>query len=66
MLVVLHDVAGRVKDLIVLSTGKIVAAGNVEATIAQDLLFDQFCVVENARARPIAVVVLEPEVWLQN
>ena len=53
------------KDLIVLSTGENVAAGDVEAAIAQDPLFDQVCVVGNARPSLIAVVVLEPEAWLQ-
>jgi long-chain acyl-CoA synthetase len=58
-------IRGRLKDLIVLSTGENVATGDVEAAIAKDPLFDQICIVGNARPCLVAVAVLEPETWRQ-
>ena len=56
-------IRGRMKDLIVLSTGENVATGDLEAAIVKDPLFDQVCIVGNARPCLVAIVVLDPEAW---
>ncbi len=57
-------ITGRLKELITLSTGENVAAGNVEAVVAQDPLFDQVCVVGDGRPCLVAIVVIGREAWL--
>lgn len=57
-------ITGRLKDLIVLSTGKKVAAAGVEAAIEADPLFEQCCAFGNNRAFVAAVVVLCRERWV--
>lgn len=56
-------ITGRLKDLIVLSTGKNVAAASVEAAISADPLFAQTCVFGNGRAFLVAVAVLDGDAW---
>lgn len=56
-------ITGRLKDLIVLSTGKNVAAAGVEAAIEADPLFEQCCAFGNAHAFVVALVVLGHDPW---
>jgi len=56
-------ITGRLKDIIVLSTGENVAVADVEAVIAADPLVDQVCVVGDGRPSLLAVVVPEPKAW---
>ncbi|WP_317849373.1 AMP-dependent synthetase/ligase [Tateyamaria pelophila] len=56
-------ITGRLKDLIVLSTGKNVAATEVEAAIEADPLFEQCCALGNNRAFVAAVLVLNCDHW---
>lgn len=56
-------IKGRLKDLLVMSTGENVSASNVEAAITADPLFEQACVVGDGRPCLLAVVVPKPERW---
>lgn len=56
-------ITGRLKDLIVLSTGKNVASAEVEAAIEVDPLFEQCCVIGNNRALLVALLVLDRDEW---
>ncbi|MCB1949563.1 MAG: long-chain fatty acid--CoA ligase [Burkholderiales bacterium] len=56
-------ITGRLKDIIVLSTGEKVPPGDMEAAIMRDLIFDQALVIGEARPYLCALVVLNPENW---
>ena len=56
-------IVGRLKVLIVLSTGKKVVSANVEAAIMADPLFEQCCVHANNRAAIVAVMVRGRDRW---
>lgn len=56
-------ITGRLKDLIVLSTGKKVASSAVEAAIEAAPLFDQCCAIGDARPFVSALVVLDGRRW---
>ncbi|NRG17912.1 long-chain fatty acid--CoA ligase [Rhizobiales bacterium] len=56
-------IVGRLKDLIVLSTGKNVGPGEIEATIRADPLFEQVCVVGDRRPCLAAVATLNADAW---
>ncbi|MXN63592.1 AMP-binding protein [Stappia sp. GBMRC 2046] len=56
-------IVGRLKDLIVLSTGKNVAPGEIEAAIRADRLFEQVCVIGDSRPCLAAVVTLDAGEW---
>lgn len=56
-------ITGRMKDLIVLSTGKKVVSADIEAVIVADPLFEQCCALGNNRACIVAVVVLSRDRW---
>lgn len=56
-------ITGRLKDLMVLSTGKKVAAAAVEAAIGSDPLFAQCCAIGDARPFVTAIVVLDTDRW---
>ncbi len=56
-------ITGRLKDIIVLSTGENVAPTAVEAAIQTDPLFDQVCVIGDRRPCLVAIAVLNPERW---
>jgi len=58
-------ITGRLKDILVLSTGENVAPTAVEAAIQRDPLFDQVCVTGDRRPCLVAVAVLNPERWLR-
>ncbi len=56
-------ISGRLKDLLVLSTGEKVPASAVEAVVGADPLFAQACVVGNGRPCLLAIVILETVAW---
>jgi len=56
-------VRGRVRDLIVLSTGEKLAPSDLESQIITDPLFEQAMVIGDRRPIVAALVVLEKERW---
>ncbi len=58
-------ITGRLKEIIVLSTGEHVPPAAVEAAIQNDAIFEQVCVVGDQRPCVVAVLVLNREGWLQ-
>jgi long-chain acyl-CoA synthetase len=58
-------IAGRIKEILVLSTGEHVAPNAVEAAIQNDPLFEQACVIGDQRPCVVAVLMLNREGWLQ-
>jgi long-chain acyl-CoA synthetase len=58
-------ITGRIKDLIVLSTGEKVASAAVEVAIQRDPLFEQVCVIGDGRPSLTAIVVLNRENWTE-
>ncbi len=58
-------ITGRLKEILVLSTGEHVAPSAVEAAIQNDPLFEQVCVVGDRRPCVVAILVLNPEGWLR-
>ncbi|MCB1986220.1 MAG: long-chain fatty acid--CoA ligase [Burkholderiales bacterium] len=56
-------ITGRLKDIIVLSTGEKVPPGDMEAAILRDLVFDQVMVIGEARPYLSALVVLNTDNW---
>lgn len=57
-------ITGRLKEILVLSTGEHVAPSAVEAAIQNDPLFEQVCVVGDQRPCVVAILVLNREGWL--
>ena len=57
-------ITGRLKEILVLSTGEHVAPSAVEAAIQNDPLFEQVCVVGDHRPCVVAILVLNREAWL--
>ncbi|MFZ2541664.1 MAG: long-chain fatty acid--CoA ligase [Gallionella sp.] len=58
-------ITGRIKEIIVMSNGEKVPPADMEQAILQDRLFDQAMVYGEARPYLVALVVLNPEAWLQ-
>jgi long-chain acyl-CoA synthetase len=58
-------ITGRLKEIIVLSTGEHVPPSAVEAAIQNDAMFEQVCVVGDQRPCVVAILVLNREGWLQ-
>ncbi len=58
-------ITGRLKEIIVLSTGEHVPPNAVEAAILNDPLFEQVCVLGDRRASAIAILVVNREGWSQ-
>ncbi|MDE2065575.1 MAG: AMP-binding protein, partial [Bradyrhizobium sp.] len=58
-------ITGRLKEIIVLSTGEHVPPNAIEAAIQNDPLFEQLCVVGDQRPCVTAILVLDPEAWLR-
>jgi len=58
-------IAGRIKEILVLSTGEHVAPNAVEAAIQNDPLFEQACVIGDRRPCVVGILVLNREGWLQ-
>ena len=56
-------ITGRLKEIIVLSTGEHVPPSAVEAAIQNDAMFEQVCVVGDQRPCVVAVLVLNREGW---
>jgi len=54
-------IRGRIKDLIVLSTGENVNPVPIEAAVLEDALIEQVCVIGDGRPRCAAVVVVHPD-----
>jgi len=57
-------ITGRLKELLVLSTGEHVAPAAVEAAIQNDPLFEQVCIIGDQRPCVVAILVLNREGWL--
>jgi long-chain acyl-CoA synthetase len=57
-------ITGRLKEIIVLSTGEHVPPNAVEAAIQNDPLFEQVCVIGDQRPCAVAILVLNPEAWI--
>jgi long-chain acyl-CoA synthetase len=58
-------ITGRLKEILVLSTGEHVAPSAVEAAIQNDPLFEQVFVIGDQRPCVVAILVLNREAWLQ-
>jgi long-chain acyl-CoA synthetase len=58
-------ITGRIKEIIVMSNGEKVPPGDMEQAILRDSLFDQVMIFGEARPYLIALIVLNPAVWLQ-
>jgi long-chain acyl-CoA synthetase len=56
-------ILGRIKEIIVTSTGEKVPPGDLELAIASDPLFEQVFVVGEQRPFIAAVAVLQPDEW---
>ncbi len=56
-------IRGRIKEIIVLSTGENLSPVEIEAAIRRDPLFVQAMVAGHGRARPVAYVVLDRAGW---
>ncbi len=56
-------IRGRIKDVIVLSTGENVNPGPIEMAILSDPLIDQTCVLGDGRPWCAAVVVIDPRAF---
>lgn len=57
-------ITGRLKEILVLSTGEHVAPSAVEAAIQNDPLFEQVCVIGDQRPCVVAILVLNRQAWL--
>lgn len=56
-------ITGRLKDIIVLSTGEKVPPGDMESAILRDLVFEQVMVIGESRPYLCALVVLNSANW---
>jgi long-chain acyl-CoA synthetase len=56
-------ITGRLKDIIVLSTGEKVPPGDMEAAILRDSVFEQVMVIGESRSYLSALVVLSSTNW---
>ncbi|UHD18069.1 AMP-dependent synthetase/ligase [Thiocapsa bogorovii] len=56
-------IRGRIKDILVMSSGEKIPAGDLEQTIAADPLFEQALVVGEGKPFVTALLVLEPGAW---
>jgi long-chain acyl-CoA synthetase len=57
-------ITGRLKEILVLSTGEHVPPSVVEAAIQNDRLFEQVCAIGDRRPCVLAILVLNRENWL--
>lgn len=58
-------ITGRLKDILVLSTGENIAPSSIESAIQIDPLFEQVCVIGDRRPCVVAIAVLNQERWFQ-
>ncbi len=56
-------IVGRLKEIIVMSTGEKVPPGDLELALTDDPLFDQAMVTGEGKSHLVAVIVLNPETW---
>ena len=56
-------IVGRLKEILVMSTGEKVAPADLELAITEDPLFDQAMVAGEAKPYLVALIVLNPEGW---
>lgn len=56
-------IRGRLKEIIVMSTGEKVAPADLEAAIATDVLFEQAVVIGEGRPCLVGLLVLNREAW---
>jgi long-chain acyl-CoA synthetase len=59
-------ITGRIKDILVTSTGEKIAPVDIETAILADPLFEQAMVIGEGRPFLAALVVLNPKVWEQE
>ncbi|MDX8378565.1 MAG: AMP-dependent synthetase/ligase [Gallionella sp.] len=57
-------ITGRLKEVIVMSTGEKIPPNDMELAILHDPLFDQVMIFGEARPYLVALGVLNPDVWL--
>jgi len=57
-------ITGRLKEILVLSTGEHVPPSALEAAIQNDPLFEQVCIIGDQRPCVLAILVLNRESWL--
>ncbi|MGI9437955.1 MAG: AMP-dependent synthetase/ligase [Geminicoccaceae bacterium] len=57
------SITGRLKDILVLSTGEKVVPTPVETATQRDPLFEQVCVIGDRRSSLVAIAVLHAERW---
>lgn len=58
-------IVGRLKEILVMSTGEKVAPGDLELAITEDSLFEQAMVAGEAMPYLVALVVLNAESWVR-
>ena len=58
-------ITGRIKDILVLANGEKVSPADMEAAIAEDVLFDQIMVIGEQMPYLTAIVVLNKHKWKQ-
>jgi long-chain acyl-CoA synthetase len=56
-------IVGRLKEILVMSTGEKVPPNDLELAITEDPLFDQAMVVGEGKPHLAALIVLNPEAW---
>ena len=56
-------IVGRIKEILVMSTGEKVPPGDLELAICEDPLFDQAMVLGEGKPHLAALMVLNPEAW---
>ena len=56
-------IAGRLKEIIVMSTGEKVSPADLEQALTEDPLFDQAMVTGEGKSHLVALMVLNPETW---
>jgi len=57
-------ITGRIKDILVLSNGEKVSPGDIETAITSDPLFEQAMVVGEGQPYLAALLVLNPNLWI--
>ena len=58
-------IAGRIKEIIVMSNGEKIPPNDMEMAILRDPLFDQAMIYGEGKPYLVALVVLNPEAWLK-
>jgi long-chain acyl-CoA synthetase len=58
-------IAGRIKEIIVMSNGEKIPPNDMEMAILRDPLFEQAMIYGEGKPYLVALVVLNPEAWLQ-